>query len=151
MQFCMLAPNLRIYCIRTGKSLSEALLFAEHGENMLCTKIVLNVRNNFCTQHALPRFEIGIFIYWTCNSMNNLPLVNCGLVDAKIRASDKDLPVSKQVLRLWGKLVASPASYACEGRFVESQKTRKHQGYIFIRMFWIRYTGMPNSNVTTFS
>mgnify|MGYP001489392112 CR=1 FL=1 len=33
----------------TGKSLSEALLFADHGENMLCTKIVLNVRNNFCT------------------------------------------------------------------------------------------------------
>ena len=33
----------------TGKSLSEALLFAEHGENMLCTKIVLNVRNNFCS------------------------------------------------------------------------------------------------------
>ena len=32
---------------RTGKSLSEALLFAEHGENMLCTKIVLNVKNNF--------------------------------------------------------------------------------------------------------
>ena len=30
----------------TGKSLSEALLFAEHGENILCTKIVLNVRNN---------------------------------------------------------------------------------------------------------
>ena len=33
--------------VNTGKSLSEALLFAEHGENMLCTKIVLNVRNNF--------------------------------------------------------------------------------------------------------
>jgi hypothetical protein len=33
----------------TGKSLSEALLFAEHGENMLCTEIVLNVKNNFCT------------------------------------------------------------------------------------------------------
>ena len=32
----------------TGKSLSEALLFAVHGENMLCTKNVLNVRNNFC-------------------------------------------------------------------------------------------------------
>jgi hypothetical protein len=28
----------------TGKSFSEALLFAEHGENMLCTKIVLNVK-----------------------------------------------------------------------------------------------------------
>ena len=48
--------------ISTGKSLSEALLFAEHGENMLCTKIVLNVRHNFCTQYVLPRFELGIFM-----------------------------------------------------------------------------------------
>jgi hypothetical protein len=72
--------------------LSEALLFEEHGENMLCTKIVLNVGNNFCTQHVLPRFEHGIFMYWTCNSMNNL-WSYCGLVDEKIRASDKDLPV----------------------------------------------------------
>ena len=71
----------------TGKSLSEALLFAEHGENMLCTKIVVNVRNDFCTQHILPRFELGIFMYL----LNNLPC--CGLVDGKIRASDKDLPV----------------------------------------------------------
>ena len=47
----------------TGKFLPEALLFAEHGENMLCTKIDLNVRNNFCTQHVLPRFELGIFMY----------------------------------------------------------------------------------------
>ena len=38
----------------TGKSLSEALLFAEH---------VLNVGNNFCTRHLLPRFELGIFMY----------------------------------------------------------------------------------------
>ena len=82
----------KIYC--TSKSLSKALLFAEHRENMLCTKIVLNVRNNFCTQHVLPRFELGISMYWTCNSMNNLSSY-CGLVnvDAKIRASDNDLPV----------------------------------------------------------
>ena len=46
----------------TGKSLSEALLFAEPGENMLCTKIVLNVRNHFCT-HVLARFELEIFMY----------------------------------------------------------------------------------------
>ena len=63
-------------------------------ENMLCTKIALNVRNNFCTQHVLLRFELWIFIYWTCKSMNNLSSY-CGLVDAKIRASDKDLPVLK--------------------------------------------------------
>ena len=65
--------------VSTGKSLSEALLFAEHGENMFCTKIVLNVRNNFCKQHVLPSFEL---------------LSYCGLVDSKIRASDKDLPVN---------------------------------------------------------
>jgi hypothetical protein len=29
----------------------------------LCTKIVLNVRNNFSTQHVLPRFGLGIFMY----------------------------------------------------------------------------------------
>ena len=40
----------------TGKSLSEALLLAEHGENVLCTEIVLNVKNNFCAQHVLPMF-----------------------------------------------------------------------------------------------
>ena len=34
-----------------GKSLSEALLFAEHGENMLCTKIDLNVTNIFQNNH----------------------------------------------------------------------------------------------------
>ena len=66
----------------TNTSLSEALLFAEHGENILCTKIVLNVRNNFCAHHVLPRFELGIFMYWTWNSMNNLSSY-CGLVDAK--------------------------------------------------------------------
>ena len=76
----------------TGKSLSKALLFAEHWEKMLCTKNVLNARDNFCTQHVLPRFELGIFMYGTCNSMNNL-LSYCGLVNAKIRAFDKDLPV----------------------------------------------------------
>ena len=58
-----MVTNFEFYDQVTGKSLSEALLFAEHGENMLCTKIVLNVRNNFCTQHVLPRFELGIFMY----------------------------------------------------------------------------------------
>ena len=70
--------------LSTGKSLSEALLFAEHGESMLCAENVLNVKNNFCTQ------QLGIFMHWTCHSMKNLSLY-CGLVDAQIRASDKDL------------------------------------------------------------
>ena len=44
------------------------------------------VHNMFCGCS-----ELAIFMYWTLNSMNNL-LSYCGLVDAKIRASDKDLP-----------------------------------------------------------
>ena len=54
-------------------SLSEALLCVEHGENMLLAKIVLNVRNN-----VLHRFELGIFMYRTCNSMNNLSSYTVG-------------------------------------------------------------------------
>ena len=67
--------------VNTGKSLSEALIFAstkpqydgrlfieskvqlyikipssEHGDNMLCTEIVLDIQNNLCTQHDLPMF-----------------------------------------------------------------------------------------------
>ena len=38
----------------TGKSLSEALIFAEHGENMLCTEIDFDIQNNLCTQHTSP-------------------------------------------------------------------------------------------------
>ena len=96
----------------TGKSLSEALLFAEHGENMLCTKIVLNARDNFCTQHVLPRFELGIFMYWTCNSMNNLSSY-CGLVDAKIRASDKYLPVNSILISCLKFETPQPCCYYC--------------------------------------
>ena len=36
--------------------------------------------------------ELGIFIYVTSDSMNNLSSY-CGLVDARISASEKDLPV----------------------------------------------------------
>ena len=35
------AKKFEIIFVFTGKSLSEALLFAEHEEKMLCTKIVL--------------------------------------------------------------------------------------------------------------
>ena len=36
--------------------------------------------------------DLGIFMYWTRNSMNNI-LSHSGLVDARISASEKDLPV----------------------------------------------------------
>ena len=66
--------------MHTGKSLSEALIFAstnpqyddvlfielqvqyvknpssENGENMLCTEIDFDIQNILCTQHVLPMF-----------------------------------------------------------------------------------------------
>ena len=45
--------------------------------------------------------ELGIFIYWTRNSMDNL-WSYCGLVDPRISASDKDLPTGrKQKSLIW--------------------------------------------------
>ena len=58
---------------------------------MFCTNIVLNVntknknKNNYCTQHDVNLYFLG-------NSMNNL-LSYCGLTEASMRASEKDLPV----------------------------------------------------------
>ena len=72
-------PSVRTYGLRppdgllcTGKSLSEGLLFAENGENMLCTEIVLNVKNNFCTQPVLPMFWAWNFhVHCKCLQTND--------------------------------------------------------------------------------
>ena len=67
-----------VFICSTGKSLSEALIFAsttiwrqifywitssihensklKPGENMLCTEIVSDIQKFFCTQHVLPMF-----------------------------------------------------------------------------------------------
>jgi hypothetical protein len=50
-------------------------------------------------EHVLPMF---CFCSFLGNSMNNL-LSYCGLIDAKIRASDKDLPVTIAP-NFWGLL-----------------------------------------------
>ena len=86
------APKFSSNVKSTGKSLSEALIFAAHGENMLCTEIVLNVKNNFCTQHVLPMFwarnfhvlnlyfnEQSVVILWVswCKNKNFWQIFTC--------------------------------------------------------------------------
>ena len=72
---------------------------------MLCTQIVFcfDIQNNLCFQHVLKKIstcsELSIFMYWTCNSINNL-LSYCELVDARISASEKDLPVSQNIIHV---------------------------------------------------
>ena len=89
-------------------------------KNMLCIEIVSDILNNFCTQHVLPRFELGIFMYvfviqWT-NTYNLSSY--CGLVDAKIRASDKDLPVSYEAKNFYfcPSLLGQKFFVSCYGR-----------------------------------
>ena len=65
---------------------------AEHGQN----------RGRTGAGHVLPMFCACSFYG---NSMNNL-LSYCGLIDAKIRASDKDLPVHMMVLWIDSKIVS---------------------------------------------
>ena len=75
-----IVPHSHCGTLATGKSLSEALIFAstnpqyedifftelqhqyvkipslEHGDNMLCTEIDFEIQNNLCTQHVLLMF-----------------------------------------------------------------------------------------------
>ena len=98
----------------TGKSFSEALILASTNpqydkrlfielrvQYMKTTSSVHVVYINCseCQNKNKKQFvyttctELVVFLYWTRNSMNNLSSY-CGLVDARIRASDKDLPVT---------------------------------------------------------
>ena len=45
-----------------------------------------DIQNNFCTQHV-------VNLYFSGNSMNNF-MSYCGLTDARMRVSEKDLPVN---------------------------------------------------------
>ena len=72
----------------TGKSLSEASFLQNMGRTCCVQKIFW--MSETISVHNM--FDNGIFMYWSCNSMNNLSSY-CGLVDANRRASDKDLPV----------------------------------------------------------
>ena len=61
-------------------------------------ELVVDVNCSECQNKSKKQFvyttcsELVVFMYWTGKSMNNL-LSYCGLVDVRINASDKDLPV----------------------------------------------------------
>ena len=67
-------------------------------ENMLCSNIVfvLVFKTIFYTTCS----QLVFFLFWTRESMNNLSS-NCGLVDARIVASDKYLPVIVLLRRIF--------------------------------------------------
>ena len=93
----------------TCKSFSEAFipasvdpqydkrLFIEFPEKFKVTTchnfcFCFDIQNNICTQHV-------VILYFPGNSMNNL-LSYFGLTDSRMRASDTDLPVSRDKIIL---------------------------------------------------
>ena len=74
-------------------------------EDMLSTKIVFLYSFWHSEQFMYTTCsELVVFMYWTGKSMNNI-LSYCGLVDVRINASDKNLPVQNPMtihtLFLW--------------------------------------------------
>ena len=71
--------------------------WGQHDNNMMCTQIVFcfcfDIRTTCVNNIFSPYSELGTFMHWTGNSLDNL-LSYCGLVDARISTSKKDLPVS---------------------------------------------------------
>ena len=96
----------------TGKSFSEALsIHASTNpryDKRLFIDLPVQYMKTACSEHVVytnwflfwhsKQFmyttcsELVVFMYWTGKSMHNL-LSYCGLVDARIRASNKNLPV----------------------------------------------------------
>ena len=86
---------LAVFLLFTGKYLSEALILASTNpqyDNRLFIELWVQYMKTTSSEH--------VFMYWTRNSMNNL-LSYSGLVDARISASEKDLPVQSCEIQSW--------------------------------------------------
>ena len=79
-------------------NLCQKLFFLENMGRTCCVQKLFWMSKTISVHNMFsPCSELGIFTYWTCDSMNNMSSY-CGLVDAKITASDKDLPVQFTIL-----------------------------------------------------
>ena len=100
-----------LFLDHTGKSLSEAFILTSTNpkyDKRLSIDLPVHYLKTTSLEHVVyincsecqnkKQFvyttcsELVVFMYWTRNSMNNL-FSYCGLVDVRINASDKDLPV----------------------------------------------------------
>ena len=78
--------------------------------------------------------ELVVFMCWTSNSMNNL-LSYCGLVDAKISASEKDLPVH---VTFWPKRLSYKTLFLFNLWWLDhsgSKLTKNISSILFFKLF----------------
>ena len=106
-----------VFAFSTGKSFSEALILAlvnPQYDARLFMELQVQYKKNTWSEHVVYKncflflfwhsnqflyttcSELVFFLYWSCNSMNNLSSnlsSYCGLTDSRMRASETDLPV----------------------------------------------------------
>ena len=112
MDFIMQARAVYHGIMEIQVNLCQKLLFLHQLTHNMATDCSLNYEFSTCCVHKLfwmskknthqkticvhnmfsPCSEVAGLTYWTRNSMNNLSPY-CGLVEARISASEKDLPV----------------------------------------------------------
>ena len=76
--------------------------------------------------------ELVVFMYWTGKSMNNL-LSNCGLVDARIRASNRDLPVQRQLKGHFWSVAKVALRFGC------AKQSKNLEWYLILK--WTKLNG----------
>ena len=90
----------------TGKSLSEALILASINPKY-DDRLFIELRVQYMKTTSSEHSELVVFKYWTRNSMNNL-LSYCWLVDVRISASEKDLPVQNRFQSMSNEFLQTP-------------------------------------------
>ena len=88
-------PMRVIGCETIQVNLCQKLFFLQNMERIYCVQKLFRMSEKISAHNMFsPGLSLEFSCIELCNSMNNLSSY-CGLVDAKIRASDKDLPVSE--------------------------------------------------------
>ena len=86
-------PFLLYKYLQIQVNLCQRLLFLQNIGRTCCVHKLFWMSKSISVHNMFSLCpEFGTFTYWTFNSINNKSSY-CGSVDAKVRASDKDLPV----------------------------------------------------------
>ena len=140
---------LHLFSPYTGKSFSEALILKsinpQYDDRLFIESRVqykkipssehVVYKDCFECQNKKQCSQLGIFLYWTRDSINNL-LSYCGLINLRMSASEKDLPVLG--IYNFGLNVQLKQCYDLYTWFTQNE--------IFLRLYWEQFVNFVNWN-----
>ena len=141
INFCGLPRKLCQFLYLIQVNDCQKLLFLHQLTHNMTTDCSLN--HQFSTWKFQVQNMLGIFMYWIGDSMNNL-LSYCGLVELRIRASEKDLPV--HMFGFWCQKHRPVAPYFCNkiqaylSMYIQWEPSMMLQN----PLGWIGLTDLPN-------